>query len=124
MPLFPVFTGRKLFHSSAKIQASAASQALNLDQIEQAFAQAIKAGDRTVTFTAPASYSTSQMQNALNNAAKSQNRLLAGSVRFRKQTNSASANAKYTFELSDDAFIKIKRLKSGNSGGQKQPQRR
>ncbi len=109
---FLILLAGSFFHSSAKIQASAASQALNLDQIEQAFAQAIKAGDRTVTFTAPASYSTSQMQNALNNAAKSQNRLLAGSVRFRKQTNSASANAKYTFELSDDAFIKIKRLKS------------
>ncbi len=93
-------------------QAVAASDVLDLKQIEQTFAQAIKKGKQSVTFTAPASYSTAQIKNALEKAAKSQNRLLAGSVQFRKQTNSTSTNAKYTIELSKDAFIKIKRLKS------------
>lgn len=94
-------------------QVYASSQkALNLEQIEQKFAQAIKAEKHTVTFTAPGSYTTTQIQTALNQAAKSQNRLLSGSVRFQKQTNSASPNAKYTIELTDGAFIKIKRLKS------------
>ena len=93
-------------------QAKASSKALNLEQIEQTFAQAIKQKKQTVTFTAPSNYTTAQIRNALNEAAKSQNRMLAGSVRFQKQTNSASANAKYTIELSEDAFIKIKRLNS------------
>jgi len=93
-------------------QAVLAAKALNLEQIEQKFAQAIKAGEQTITFTAPGSYTTVQIQNALNNAAKSQNRLLAGSVHFQKQTNSASSNAKYTIVLSEDALIKITRLKS------------
>lgn len=93
-------------------QAAWAAKALNLEQIEQKFAQAIKAGEHTVSFTAPGSYTTAQIQKALNDAAKSQNRLLAGSVRFQKQTNSASANAKYTIELSEDALMKITRLKS------------
>lgn len=93
-------------------QRADASGALGLEQIEQKFAQAVRDGKRTVTFTASASLSTTQLQNALNNAAKSQNRLLAGSVRFQKQTNSASPDAKYTIELSADAFIKIKWLKS------------
>ncbi|MDE7311168.1 MAG: hypothetical protein K2N87_06030 [Eubacterium sp.] len=93
-------------------QAAAASDVLDLKQIQQTFAQAIKKGKQSVTFTAPASYSTAQIKNALEQAAKSQNRMLAGSVQFRKQTNSASTNAKYTVELSKDAFIKVKRLKS------------
>lgn len=97
---------------AAPEQPAAKSDALDLKQIEQTFAQAIKKGKQSVTFTAPASYSTSQIKNALEKAAKSQNRMLAGSVQFRKQTNSASSNAKYTVELSKDAFIKIKRLKS------------
>ena len=64
-------------------QAVAASDVLDLKQIEQTFAQAIKKGKQSVTFTAPASYSTAQIKNALEKAAKSQNRLLAGSVQFR-----------------------------------------
>lgn len=99
------------FYSPRQVFASG-QKVLNLEQIEQKFAQAIKTGEYTVTFTAPGNYTTAQIQNALNNAAKSQNRMLAGSVRFQKQTNSASANAKYTIELSDDALMKIKRLKS------------
>lgn len=93
-------------------QAVLASEALNLDQIEQKFAKAIKAGNHTITFTASGSYTTSQIQNALEQAAKSQDRMLAGSIRFKKQTNNASPNAKYTIELSEDALIKIKKLKS------------
>lgn len=93
-------------------QAEAKPEVLDLKQIEQTFAQAIKKGKQSVTFTAPASYSTTQIRNALEQAAKSQNRLLTGSVQFRKQTSSTSTNAKYTVELSKDAFIKVKRLKS------------
>lgn len=93
-------------------QTALAAKTLNLDQIEQKFAQAIKDGDQTITFTASGSLTTAQLQNALNNAAKSQNRLLAGSVRFQKQTNGTSSDAKYTIMLSDDALMKITRLKS------------
>lgn len=93
-------------------QTVMASEVLNLDQIEQKFGQAVKAGDRTITFTASGSYTTAQLQNVLDQAAKSQNRLLAGSVQIKKQTSSASSNAKYTIELSKDALIKIKKLKS------------
>lgn len=89
-----------------------AAKSLNLNQIEQKFAQAVKNGEHTIRFTAPANLTTAQIQNALSEAAKSQNRLLAGSVQFRKQTNSASADAEYTIQLSDDALMKIKRLKS------------
>ncbi len=89
-----------------------ASKALNLEQIEQTFAQALKNNRQTVTFTASASCTTTQIRNALDRAAKSQNRILTGSVRFQKRTNSASPNATYTVELSDSAFVKIKRLKS------------
>lgn len=94
------------------VQADAASQSLNLEQIQQKFASAVKNGKHSVSFTAPANLTTAQIRYALEQGAKSQNRLLAGSVQFRKQTNSASADAKYTIELSDDAFMKITRLKS------------
>ncbi len=100
------------FGPGRHLQTDAASKSLNLEQIEQKFAQAVKKGDRTVSFTAPANLTTAQIQNALSQAAKSQNRLLAGSVQFRKQTNSASTDAKYTIQLSDDALMKITRLKS------------
>lgn len=94
------------------IQAGAASGTLNLEQIEKKFAQAVKNGDRTVTFTAPMNYTSSQIQNALENAAKSQNRLLSGSVQYTRQTSSSGSGVKYTIQLSDDAFMKITRLKS------------
>lgn len=100
------------FYSPLQADAGASSEALSLEQIEQTFAQAIKDGSHTVTFRAPASYTAAQLQNALSNAAKSQDRLLAGSVRFQKQTNNLSANAKYTVEIPDDALMKVKRLKS------------
>lgn len=99
------------FYAPTRVNASA-SKALNLEQIEQTLAQAIKNGEQTVTFTAPANFTTAQLRNALDSAAKSQNRMLSGSVQFRKQTNSASADAKYTIQLSSDAFLKIKRLTS------------
>lgn len=99
------------FYAPSQVNASA-SKALDLEQIEQTFAQAIKNGKQTVTFTAPASYTSTQLRDALDRAAKSQNRMLSGSIQFRKQTNSASANAKYTIQLSSEAFVKIKRLTS------------
>ena len=99
------------FYAPSQVNASS-TRALDLAQIEQTFAQAIKNGEQTVTFTAPANYTTTQLRNALDSAAKSQNRMLSGSIQFRKQTNSASANAKYTIQLPSDAFIKIKRLTS------------
>lgn len=108
---FLVLLAGVVFYAPARVHASA-SKALDLEQIEQTFAQAMKDGEHTITFTAPANYTTTQIRNALDQAAKSQNRMLTGSIRFRKQTNSASANANYIIELSDDAFIKIKRLKS------------
>ncbi len=104
-----LFTGI-VFHSASLTDA--ASKSLSLEQIEQEFEKAVKNGEQTVYFTASANFTAAQIQNALQNAAKSQNRLLAGSVQFRKQTSSASTDAKYTIELSDDALMKIKRLKS------------
>lgn len=98
---------------NAPLQTKAAgTKVQDLKQMEQTFAKAIKKGEQTITFTASADYTTAQIQNALSNAAKSQNRMLAGRVQFRKQINSASANVKYTIELSDDAIVKITRLKS------------
>lgn len=96
----------------ANVQAQAASNPLGLEQIEQVFASGIKKGSSTVTFTASAGLTTAQIQNALENAAKSQDRLLSGSIQFRKQANGQNAEAKYTIELPKDAFMKIKRLKS------------
>lgn len=99
-----------MFYSASP--AGAASKSLSLEQIEKKFAEAVKNGDHTVSFTASGSFTTAQIQNALKNAAKSQNRLLAGSVQFSKRTSSASPDAKYTIQLSDDALMKITVLKS------------
>lgn len=93
-------------------QVYAEPKPLSLEQIEQTFAEEIKKGSSTVTFTAPANFTTAQIQNALKNAAKSQDRLIAGSIQFQKQTNSASAVAKYTIKMSKDALMKVTRLKS------------
>lgn len=108
---FMIFFTAIISYQPAQAKA-ATSKALNQEQIEQTLAQAIKEKKRTVTFTASGNYTTTQIQSALNRAAISQNRMLTGSVRFRKQTNGASPNAKYTIELAEDAFIKIKRLNS------------
>lgn len=105
--LFLIFAGQFF---QPPMQAMAAQKAANLSQVEQIFEQSIKDGKQSITFTAPSSFTTPQIQTALKNAAKSQSKLVAGSVQFTKKTSGATAEYKIVF--SKDALMKVKVLKS------------
>lgn len=93
------------------MHALAAQKVSNLEQMEEVFKQSIKKGKNTVTFQSPAGYSITQIQSELQNAAKSQGRMLAGSIQVTRQTD-GSGRYNYRIDLSDGALIKVKILKS------------
>lgn len=92
-------------------QAQAARKVSNEKQIEQVMKNSIQKGKSTISFATSEDYSTAQIQRLLADVAKSQGRLLSGSIRFSKSKN-GTGSVDYMIELSDDAFMKIKRLKS------------
>ena len=89
------------------IQTLAAQNVTSLEQMEKVFRQSIKKGKDTISNM----YTTAQIQNELNDAAKTQNRLLAGSIQITRQTESTGRN-RYKIELSKDALMKVRVLKS------------
>ncbi len=102
------FTGH--FLMLQPVQA-AAQKVSSTEQMEKVFEKSIKDGKNTVIFSSSNSYTAAQIQNGLQNAAKSQNRLLSGSIQITKQIDS-SGKYEYKITLSEDALIKIKMLKS------------
>jgi len=103
------FTGHFLLLQS--VQAVAAQKVSNMKQMEKVFENSIKNGKKTIIFSSSDGYTTAQIQNGLQNAAKSQNRLLSGSIHITRQIGN-SGKYEYKITLSDDALIKIKMLKS------------
>ncbi len=93
------------------IEAAAAQKVSSLKQMEKFFKQSIKKGENTVTFMSSDSYTAAQIQNGLQSAAKSQSRLLDGSIQITRKMDS-SGRYHYKIDLSDDALIKVKILKS------------
>ena len=93
------------------IQTLAAQNVTSLEQMEKVFRQSIKKGKDTISFHSSNMYTTAQIQNELNDAAKTQNRLLAGSIQITRQTESTGRN-RYKIELSKDALMKVRVLKS------------
>lgn len=67
------------------IQTLAAQNVTSLEQMEKVFRQSIKKGKDTISFHSSNMYTTAQIQNELNDAAKTQNRLLAGSIQITRQ---------------------------------------
>lgn len=95
---------------SFKIKAFAAQKVTGTEQMEAVFREQIKKGKQTIAFSGPAAFTTTQIQGALERAGKSQNRLLSGS--FQLTRKSGGEYAEYTIKLSDDAWMKVKVLKS------------
>lgn len=94
------------------VQTSAASNVLNKDQIAQTFAKAIKNGKESITFTTSNSVTPAQIQNILQDAAKTQNRMVSGGIRYAMRTGSDRTKVTYTFALPKDSFSKFTRIKS------------
>lgn len=91
----------------------AAQKVESQKQLEQVFKKQIGKGKQTISFTAPGTYTTAQIQDALVRAAKSVNRLLAGRVSLsRRAISGQNGYAQYTIVLSDDALMKVKTLHS------------
>lgn len=93
------------------VHAEAAKKVSNLKQMENVFKQSIKKGENTITFLSSDVYTVAQIQNELQNTAKTQNRLLSGRIQVTRQTD-GSGIYHYTIDMSEDALIKIKILKS------------
>lgn len=103
------FTGHFLLLQP--IHAEAAQKVSNLKQIENVFKQSIKKEENTITFLSSDAYTVAQIQNELQNAAKTQDRLLSGRIQVTRQTD-GSGIYHYTIYMSEDALMKIKILKS------------
>lgn len=93
------------------LQTAEAKRITGTEQLNQVFRKSIKNGKDTITFSSSDSYTTYQIQNALQDAAISQNRMLAGNVRIVRNID-ATGVYQYQIELSKDALLKIKVLKS------------
>lgn len=93
------------------VHVEAAQKVSNLEQMENVFKQSIKKGENTITFQSSDVYTVAQIQNELQNTAKTQNRLLSGRIQVTRQTDGTGIYH-YTIEMSEDALIKIKILKS------------
>lgn len=106
-----LFTARWFFPPAQQVMA--AKKVDSLTQMEQLLQKQIKNGNLTIVFRAPASCTTLQIQAALERAAKSQNRLPAGSIQYFKQSGSGMGGyVKYTIKMSADSLMKIKILKT------------
>lgn len=106
-----LFLSVQFFMLQQPIQAAAAQNVSSTAQMEKVFRQSIKKGENTISFQSSDSYTTVQIQNGIQNAALSQNRLLMGSMQITRHMDS-SGKYQYTISVSDDAFIKVKILKS------------
>lgn len=93
-------------------QVMAAKKVSSIEQLEDAFKKPIKEGKHTIQFQGPANMTTAQIQGALERAGKSQSRLFAGSFQISKRITGNDGYADYTIQLSDDAWMKVKTLKS------------
>lgn len=93
------------------VKAAAVQRVTSLEQMEKVFRQSIKKEKDTVQFQSPDSYTAAQIQNEMQDAAKSQGRLLVGSIRITRQAGN-SGNYQYRIGLSKDALMKVRVLKS------------
>ncbi|MCI8920233.1 MAG: hypothetical protein HFH29_16145 [Eubacterium sp.] len=94
-----------------KPMQAAAQNISSMQQMEQVFKEAVKKGKDTITFESSNSYTTAQIQYSMQNAAKSQSRLLMGSMQIVRQTDGLGTY-RYKITMSDGALIKVKILKS------------
>jgi len=93
-------------------QVMAASKVSNLKQMEQVITDSIKKGEQVIAFQSVKEYTSVQIQKTLEKAAKSQNRLLSGSIQLSRMSGGQGEYTDYKISLSDDAFMEIKMIKS------------
>lgn len=93
------------------LQAEAAVKAADAKQTMQIIKKSIKNGNNTIKFTASEDYSAVQIQNMLEDAAVSQGMVLSGNTQISK-TAERPDRVEYIIELSDDALMKVKILRS------------
>lgn len=93
------------------VKAAAVQRVTSLEQMEKVFRQSMKKEKDTFQFQSPSSYTAVQIQNKLQDAAKSQDRLLVGSIRITRQAEN-SGSYQYRIKLSKDALMKVRVLKS------------
>ncbi len=93
------------------LPVAAAQSVSDLEQLEKVFAEAVKDGENPISFTASSVYTTTQIHDALQNAAKKQNKLLVGGFHVSRRSY-GTGSSDYTITLPEQAWVKIKVLKS------------
>lgn len=91
------------------VQTVSAS-AWNLDEVCRVFELAIERNEKQVSFATSSDYTFEQLTGQLSQAAENQGMLYTGKCTYQKQV--LGSQAEYTFYLSDDSLLKVKRLKN------------
>lgn len=94
----------------SSVTGAVTAAVLDLAQVCREFERAIENGQMQIAFTTSADYTINQLQQQLSQAAQNEDMLYTGDCTYQKQV--IGEQASYTFFLTKDSLLKVKRIKS------------